>query len=303
MRLFIALLVSKTYIFFTNIFCKKKSDRVGLLAARICPNILYKIKKPKLVIMITGTNGKSTTTDVLANMLKKSGYNLEYTYWGANFVAGHIRTLLDCVNIFNKSKKDACVLECDELSLIQSLPAIKPQYLLVTNICRDSIRRNAYPDYIFDRLNKGIDKYRDVTLLLHSNDPFSSYLGENNKKIYIGANKIYDYSAYAGFSNEFLTCPKCNSMIEYEFRHYRHIGKFHCPKCGFKNFEAKYIWEDIKDNDLILNNEKYHIISNDIFNLYNEIHKNVNFNGNDYYVITNALLYERYGTSFVSSTL
>ena len=48
MRLFIALLVSKTYIFFTNIFCKKKSDRVGLLAARICPNILYKIKKEEL---------------------------------------------------------------------------------------------------------------------------------------------------------------------------------------------------------------------------------------------------------------
>ena len=271
MRLFLALLISKTYIFLTNIFCKKKSDRVGLLAARICPDILYKIKKPKLVIMITGTNGKSTTTSILANMLKNSGYNLEYTYWGANFVAGHIRTLLDCVSIFNKSKKEACVLECDELSLIESLPAIKPQYLLVTNICRDSIRRNAYPDYIFDRLNKGIDKYKDVTLLLHSNDPFSSYLGSNNKRIFIGADKIYDYSAYAGFSNEFLTCPKCNSMIDYEFRHYRHVGKFKCPNCGFTNYESKYTWKGIEDNNLILNDEKYHIISNDIFNLYNEI--------------------------------
>lgn len=271
MRFYIALLVSKIYIFLTNIFCKHKSDRIGLLAARICPDVLYKLSKPKLVIMVTGTNGKSTTTTIIANMLKEAGYNLEYSYWGANFLAGHIRTLLDCVNIFNKSKKDACILECDELSLIKSMPAVKPQYLLVTNICRDSIRRNAYPDYIFNRLDEGINTYKDVTLILNANDPFSSYLGQNNKRIFVGANKIYDYSAYAGFSNEFLTCPKCNSMIEYEFRHYRHIGKYKCPKCGFKNFDAKYVWEDIKDNEIIINKEKYKSISSDVFNIYNEV--------------------------------
>ena len=271
MRFYIALLVSKIYIFLTNIFCKHKSDRIGLLAARICPDVLYKLSKPKLVIMVTGTNGKSTTTTIIANMLKEAGYNLEYSYWGANFLAGHIRTLLDCVNIFNKSKKDACILECDELSLIKSMPAVKPQYLLVTNICRDSIRRNAYPDYIFNRLDEGINTYKDVTLILNANDPFSSYLGQNNKRIFVGANKIYDYSAYAGFSNEFLTCPKCNSMIEYEFRHYRHIGKYKCPKCGFKNFDAKYVWEGIKDNEIIINKEKYKSISSDVFNIYNEV--------------------------------
>lgn len=271
MRFFIALFISKIYIFLTNIFCKHKSDRIGLLAARICPDILSKLAKPKLVIMITGTNGKSTTTDIVSNMLMKAGYRVEYSYWGANFVAGHIRTLIDSVNIFNKSKRDACVLECDELTLVKSLPAVKPQYLLVTNICRDSIRRNAYPDYIFDRMNEGINTYKDVTLILHSNDPLSSYLGENNKRIFVGANKIYDYSAYAGFSNEFLTCPKCNSMIEYEFRHYRHVGKFRCPKCGFKNFDSKYVWEDIDEKELTLNKEKYHVLSQDIFNIYNEI--------------------------------
>ena len=271
MKFYFVLFISKVYIYFTNIFCKQKNDRIGILAGKLCPDFLSRLTKPKLVIMITGTNGKSTTTSIVANMLKNCGYKVEYPYWGANYLAGNIRTLLECVNIFNKSTKDACVLECDELSIIRSLPAIKPQYLLITNICRDSIRRNAYPDYVFDRLNKGVETYKDVTLILHANDPFSSQLGKNNKKVFIGTNKIYPDSAYAGFSSEFLTCPKCNSMIEYEYRHYRHVGKFNCPNCGFKNYDAKYVWEDIIGDDLVLNNEKYHIISNDIFNLYNEI--------------------------------
>lgn len=271
MRFYIALWASKLYIFITELFSKHKSDRVGLLAAKICPDFLYKIAKPKLVIMVTGTNGKTTTTHMISNLLKNTGYKIEYSSWGANFLPGHIRTFLDSVNIFNKSKRDACVVECDELYLVQSLPAIKPQYLVVTNICRDSIRRNAYSDYMFDRLNDGINKYKDVTLILNANDPLSSNLGQDSKRIYVGADKIYDHSAFESISPEFLTCPKCNSMVEYEFRHYRHIGRFKCPKCGYKNHDSKYTWEAIDNDNLILNKEKYHIVSNDVFNIYNEI--------------------------------
>ncbi|MBR2673969.1 MAG: DUF1727 domain-containing protein [Mogibacterium sp.] len=267
----IVLFFAKIYVFFADRFSKQRSDLIGVLAYKLCPDFLARLAKPEICIMVTGTNGKTTTTSLVANMLKNAGYKVGYTYWGANMLAGHIKTMLDCVTFFNKPKVDACVLETDELLIHNSMPQFKPQYLLVTNICRDSIRRNAYPDYIFDRMDKGIGKYKDVKVVLHANDPLSSGLGAGNPRIYIGAEKIYSRSAYAGFSNEFLTCPNCNSTIEYEFRHYRHVGRYKCPKCGLTNPESKYIWEGTDEGKLVLNGEKYHIISNDIFNLYNEI--------------------------------
>ncbi len=270
MRFYIALWFSKFYLLITDTFCHKKSDRVGLIAARICPNMLEKLKKPELVIMVTGTNGKTTVTDMVANMLMHDGKKVVYNYWGANQVAGHIRSLLDTVNIFNKSTVDICVLECDEITTVECMPQIKPNYMLVTNLCRDSIRRNAYPDYIFGILDKGLGLSKDTILIVNAMDPLSSFLGENNKRIFVSADKIFNEDAYEGFSPEFKTCPRCNSVIEYEYRHYRHMGKFVCPNCGLKNFPGDYVLNGIKQDNIIVNSDKYAVVSSSIFNIYNE---------------------------------
>ena len=66
-------------------------------------------------------------------MLINAGYKVVYPTGGANFISGHILMLLKCVNIFNKVKVDACILECDELNIVKSLKPVNPQYLIVTN--------------------------------------------------------------------------------------------------------------------------------------------------------------------------
>ena len=270
MKLFFALLISKLYLGFNKLIGKGKSDRAGLLAARICPEILTKIKKPKLVIMVSGTNGKSTITHLVYDILKLDGKKIGFNTWNANMRAGHIRCLLDSVNIFNRSTKDIALLECDEVTSNLTVPEINPQYLIVTNLCRDSIRRNSYPEYVFNKLNDATNKNTSTKLILNADDPISSFIGENSEKVYISMDKFNNEEVYENISQDFITCPKCNSIVSYEYRHYRHIGKFKCPSCGLESKKGDFVINNILENSIVINGIEYRKLSNNLFNAYNE---------------------------------
>lgn len=270
MKLFFALLISKLYLGFNKLIGKGKSDRAGLLAARICPEILTRIKKPKLVIMVSGTNGKSTITHLVYDILKLDGKKIGFNTWNANMRAGHIRCLLDCVNIFNRSTKDIALLECDEVTSNLTIPEINPQYLIVTNLCRDSIRRNSYPEYVFNKLNDATNKNTSTKLILNADDPISSFIGENSEKVYISMDKFDNEEVYENISQDFITCPKCNSIVNYEYRHYRHIGKFKCPSCGLESKKGDFVINNILENSIVINGIEYRKLSNNLFNAYNE---------------------------------
>ena len=270
MKLFFALFISKFYLWINKLIGNGQSDRAGLLAAKICPEILTKINKPKLVIMVTGTNGKTTVSHLIYDVLKLDGKKIGFNTWNANMRAGHIRCLIDSVSIFNKPNKDCAILECDEVTSNLTVPEIKPNYLIVTNICRDSIRRNSYPEYIFSKINDATNKSTSTKLILNADDPISSLLGRNNEKIYISMDKFDNSEVYENISPDFITCPRCNSIVKYEYKHYRHIGKYKCPSCGLESIKGDYIINNILENDILINGEKYKKLSNNLFNAYNE---------------------------------
>ncbi len=270
-RFYLSLLAGKTYLFFAKLTHNERSDKVAFLVDKICPYFLDKVKKPKLVVCVTGTNGKTTTTSIVTQGLKLNGMSVAYNDWGANLYSGHIRCFLDTVNIFNKSIKDAIVLESDELTIGKTLQRVKPQYLIITNVCRDSIRRNAYPDFISNTLDEAIKLIPDATIILNADDPLSSFIGKKNKRVYVSVNKFLE-DAKENNANDFTCCPKCNGKIKYEYRHYRHIGKFKCLDCGFKSIDADYKVNKINyDKHFIeIDSVTYPLISNTIFNVYNE---------------------------------
>lgn len=270
MKFYIALWASKFYLFLKKIVGKEKSDRAGLLAARIYPQILTRINKPKITIAVTGTNGKSTISYLLAEFFKKEGKKVNYNDWGANMRAGHIRCLIDSVNIFNKPNKDVAILETDELTSNLTLSEIQPNYIIVTNICRDSIRRNSYPEVIFSKINDAINKVPNAKIILNADDPISSFAGEKNEKIFVSIDKLDQPEPYKNISPDFNVCPKCNTLVEYEYRHYRHLGRFKCPNCGLTSFKGDYVVSSIKENSIIVNGTEYKTLSRNLFNAYNE---------------------------------
>ena len=140
LRFYFALWVSKLAMWVLKLRGSTEDDRPGLLANKICPDFLAKIAKPPLVITVTGTNGKSTTTALLNNKLVAEGKKVSFNEWGANMNAGYAVNLMRCVNIFNKPVYDVSILEADERLLDTTMGMIKPNYILVTNICKNIVK-------------------------------------------------------------------------------------------------------------------------------------------------------------------
>lgn len=274
-RFFIALWASKFMLFLFKIFNNRKDDKPGILALKICDNFLELIKKPKTVIAVTGTNGKTTVSNFLSEMLIKNNKKVVYNDWGANTKAGAARCLLDSINIFNKSTCDIAVLETDEITSCDIFPFVQPDYIIVTNLFRDSMHRNAYPNYVFKMINDYIpDK---TTLILNSDDAISSNLGKNNKKVFYSILKQDFDKEKDNIVVDARICPKCSNKLKYDFRRYHHIGKYNCEKCNYKNYKAQYIATnvDLENKKItIKNNNKeniYNLSSDSIFNAYNTL--------------------------------
>ena len=268
MRFLIALWASKFYLFIKKLQNKHRSDRAGLLAARIYPDMLNRLSKPKTVIVVSGTNGKTTTTHMIYDMLIQEGLKIGFNDWNANMRAGYIRCLIDSVNIFNKPNKDVVILEADELTADETFGEVNPNYIIITNLANDSIRRNSYVERVFRRLNDGILK-TNAKIILNADDPISSFLGEGKDTKFIGVHNL-NKKPYEYLINDFSSCPRCNREIKYEYVQYRHIGRFICPSCGLTSKDSDYFVSKINKDNIVLNDYKYPILSSSIHNVYNE---------------------------------
>ena len=268
LKFYFALWASKFVAFIFKLMGNERDDWPGLLANKLCPDFLRLIKKPKLVITITGTNGKTTTSALVNNLLTEQGYKTSFNDWGANITAGFAVNLMRCVNIFNKVKMDASVLEADENTLCYTMPMIEPNYILITNICKDSLRRNGHPEFIFKRVNRAFDILGNkTTAILNANDPISSQLAKNT-----GTHRVFYGMCDAGLHpwenivKDIAVCPYCGGKIKYNYRLYRHIGDFYCENCDFKMPFADYYAENVDldgRNITILENAEKHSLTND----------------------------------------
>lgn len=277
LRFYIAFYVAKLTRLLLNI-CRRNGTQVpGKVALVICPDFLKYIAKPEKIIAITGTNGKTTVSNLLDDSLEKAGMKVINNRLGGNILSGICVSFLMGTGFTNKSKADIAVIEMDERSSLKVLPNMKPTYLLCTNLFRDSIRRNAHPEFIFDIINKAIPE--DTKLILNADDLISSQLGtEKNEKTYFSIDKLStDLTESINIINDVRICPKCSSKLKYNYVRYHHIGNAYCPNCNFKSPDSDYrITKVDYENKLIEveangNKSSYKMLSDSIFNLYNMI--------------------------------
>ena len=172
MKFLIALWFGKFLNFLINIIDKTRgSNFSGEKALRIDPNMVAHFKgiDPGKVLFITGTNGKSTSNNLINHILKANGKTVVSNLEGANLLAGVATALLKASSLTGKVKADYYIFETDErfMPIIHSqLPAAS---ILVTNLQKDQVQRNGDPDFIYRRVAPVLKK--DIRLFLNNEEP------------------------------------------------------------------------------------------------------------------------------------
>lgn len=275
-RFFLALWLGKLSKPVLKITGHRGSDFPGSLALKICPDFLKYVSKPETIVAVTGTNGKTTVSNMLSDMLEKSGRKVLSNKAGSNINSGISTALLNGVSIFNRSKYDLAVLEVDERSAARIYPYVKPKFIAITNLFRDSIMRNAHPQYIADFLTANVPA--ESTLILNADDLISCRVAPENKRIYYGINKMpTDVTECRNRLSDLRICPECSAPLKYEYLRYHHIGKAYCPKCGFRAPEYDIAGTDVDIPSMRMTIEdkdgkgEYKLLSDSVFNVYNMV--------------------------------
>lgn len=268
------MLTAKLALFALKLLKRTASYTPGYLALKIFPDFLGSLKMPATVICVTGTNGKTTTSNLLADTLRDCGYTVTNNSAGSNVQAGVATALLADSTIFGKPKKEMAVLEVDERSSIKVYSYISPDYLICNNIMRDSLKRNAHTDFIVYVINKALSPSTHV--ILNADDLICCSVAEaNDRKTYFGIDadkpEIWDENA----PRDIYYCPVCGNKLEAKYIRYNHIGRFKCTGCDYASPDRDYVVTDID----IINNEftiehngtynKYRLINDNIVNVYN----------------------------------
>lgn len=255
---------------------KAGTNLPGKVALKIDPMFIAHVRKPKTIIAVTGTNGKTTTTNMIADILTRHGEKVLSNRLGSNINSGVATALLNGVDLFGKEQYPVAVLETDERSAFLIQPYLKPDYLVVTNLLRDSMRRNAHPHYIFDILDSAVPD--GTKMILNADDIISADLKKNNPRVYYAIDKQPgDLDHPINLVNDMRFCPRCQGPLSYVYARYNHIGKAYCPACGFSAPKADYnaVTLDYQTMEMKLSapqgTETYHMVNDSIFNLYDEI--------------------------------
>lgn len=225
---------------FGNVLCKifHKSGTMisGKVAVKLQKNFVKYFRNIDYdkVIFITGTNGKSTTTNLVSHTVKMAGKEVATNTEGANMMSGVATTLIKNSSLFGKFNKEFLILEIDERSLRNIFKVLPAKNLCITNLQKDQVQRNGDPDFIYQMFKGAVNK--DVTLFVNNEEPRSRSLEDYvGKVVYYSMEKNSKTFTKDDFYTVTLACPKCSHKINYEYYNIENIGKFHCTNCDYKS--------------------------------------------------------------------
>ena len=239
MRKFLAIVICKA-VRFAGRLVGRGSSLPGKFALKICPDILSRVELPEHIIAVTGSNGKTSTVEMIAAILRAAGRTVAYNEEGSNQIEGVTTLVLSHASLSGRVRADVLLIESDERYAARSFRYFHPTQLVITNLYRDQLTRNGHPEWVYDAILPAI--HPETELILNADDPLSSCFGRGHGKVqWFGLDRCpSDTAEPAGAYRDGAYCPVCHAPMAYDYVHYNHIGAFRCTQCGHKKPAADF---------------------------------------------------------------
>ncbi|BCJ86191.1 MurT ligase domain-containing protein [Effusibacillus dendaii] len=230
-----AILAAKITKWGLSIMGRKGTTLPGAIALRICPNLLdfYGNQLSGRIAFVTGTNGKTTTSNLLTAFLRADGRDVISNSLGANLIQGIVAALIEGVSL---QKKQSVVLEVDEATIGKVVGPLKPTVIVVTNFFRDQMDRYGEVDTVVNMVGQALQLAAgDTTVVLNADDPLVASIAPAGKNVrYFGIQSITMQMDDQGEVRDGKFCRKCGSSLQYRYYHYGQLGVYECPGCDFR---------------------------------------------------------------------
>ena len=271
MRKFLAIVVCKL-LRFAGKLVGKGSSLPGKYALKLCPDILRRVELPEHIIAVTGSNGKTSTVEMIAAILRSDGKTVVYNEEGSNQIEGVTTLVLSHATLSGKVNADVLLIESDERYAAHSFKFFHPTEFVISNLYRDQLTRNGHPEWVYDAIKPAI--HPDTKLILNADDPLSSCFAQGHKAVkWFGLDKCsIDLDAPTGMYHDGAYCPLCHAPMEYDYVHYNHIGAYRCTRCGHAKPATDYTATavDLENGTLTIDNTvSIQLAFRSIYNVYN----------------------------------
>ena len=273
MRLFFAIVACKILRFVGGLV-GKGSSLPGQIALKLCPDALGQVKLPPHVIAVTGSNGKTSTVEMIAAILTAAGRQVVYNKEGSNQIEGVTTLILTNCTLSGKTRGDVLLLESDERYAKYSFKWFHPTHFVITNLYRDQLTRNGHPEWVYDAILPAI--HPETTLVLNADDPLVSRFanGHDPARVkWFGLEECpVSTKEHRGVYHDGKRCPVCHGRMEYDCYHYAHIGHYRCTQCGHSRHAPDYAATalDLKEGKLTVNGgTDIQLAFRSIYNVYN----------------------------------
>ena len=210
----------------------------GLVALAVDPDAIARLSRalPHGAVAVTGTNGKTTTTRMVSDIVRAAGWAPVHNRSGSNLDRGLAAALLADATWSGEPRGNVGIYELDEASVPRILTRLHPRILVVTNLFRDQLDRYFEIDALARRLAAAIGPLPDTTtLVLNADDPIVAYLGNAHRGpvLYFGVDDPLIGGALGsqGISDA-TRCPRCHGSLAYTRVVLAHVGDWSCAQCG-----------------------------------------------------------------------